>query len=279
MLGLRSLLFEDLEITAPGMRILRFSLNRHLPETHWVRPHRHEFAQVLAYLSGSGWQSVESERIPVSAGRVIGVPAGVEHAFVKEKARSPLCLAIDFEAEPGTLSAVETRLLKAEALTEIRRGLSWLAKQREVRAPSGLHLREAGVVLQVAGLLVETLAVPENQALVAGRSAGSRFAGRVRRLLREHSPEEWKAGMIAVKLGIQRDHLNRLLKQECGLTLGQLIADHRLEAARRGLEQSGREIQEVANEVGILDPNYFARWFRRQTGLTPSTWRQRHGRA
>lgn len=276
MRGLSPLLLEDLEIAAPGLSVLRLCLNRHLPETKWVEPHQHSYAQVLAYLSGSGWQSIEGERVPVSSGRVIGIPAGVDHAFVKEKARSPLCLVIDVKTEHRALATPQSRILNAEARAEIQRCLSWLAKQRPRR--ESLRVREAGVVLQIAGLLVETLAAGEGNRVSSDRGAPQRFANRVRKELDARKTETWTPVEIAERFGIQRDHLNRLLKEECGLTLGQLIAEHRLDQARRGLEKSDREIQEVAASVGILDRNYFARWFRKQTGLTPSAWRKRHGR-
>lgn len=270
------MLLEDLEIATPGLSVLRLCLNRHLPETKWVEQHQHSYAQVLAYLSGSGWQSIEGERVPVSSGRVIGIPAGVDHAFVKEKSRSPLCLVVDVKTEHRALATAQSRILNAEARAEIQRCLSWLAKQRPCR--ESLRVREAGVVLQVAGLLVETLAAGDGNRVSSDRVAPQRFANRVRKELEARETETWTPVEIAERFGIQRDHLNQLLKEECGLTLGQLIAEHRLDQARRGLEKSDREIQEVAASVGILDRNYFARWFRKQTGLTPSAWRKRHGR-
>ena len=277
MRGLSPLLLEDLEIATPGLSVLRLCLNRHLPETKWVEPHRHSYAQVLAYLSGSGWQSIEGERVPVSSGRVIGIPAGVAHAFVKEKARSPLCLVVDVKTEHRALATTRSRILNAEARAEIQRCLSWLAKQQQPGHES-LRVREAGVVLQVAGLLVETLATGEGNRVSSDRGTPQRFANRVRKDLAACDAEGWTPVEIADRFGIQRDHLNRLLKEECGLTLGQLIAEHRLDRARRGLEKSDREIQEVGASVGILDRNYFARWFRKQTGLSPSAWRKRHRR-
>ncbi|MCB1229104.1 MAG: helix-turn-helix domain-containing protein [Verrucomicrobiae bacterium] len=276
MKGLRPLLLEDLQIAAPGLTVLRLCVNRHLPETHWVRSHRHRYAQILAYLSGSGWQLVEEERIPVSTGRIIGIPAGVSHAFEKERARSPLCLVVDLKMESNRLAKLQTRILNAEARAEIQSCLTWLAKQRSERGM--LRVREAGVVLQVAGLLAESLATSGSGELSSGRGASSRFVERVRKYLCATEPDIWNGEAVAEALDMQRDHLNRLLKQECGLTAGQLIAEHRLDLARRGLESSGREIQEVAVSVGMLDRNYFARWFRKQTGLTPSVWRRRHGR-
>ncbi|HEY1108348.1 MAG TPA: helix-turn-helix domain-containing protein [Opitutaceae bacterium] len=45
----------------------------------------------------------------------------------------------------------------------------------------------------------------------------------------------------------------------------------RLEAAQSAL-QSAPTIAEAAERSGFDDPNYFARWYRRQTGQTPREW-------
>lgn len=277
MTGLRPLLFEDLEIASPGVTVLRLGLNRHLPETLWVRRHRHGFAQILAYLSGSGWQTVGDERLPVSTGRVIGIPAGVDHAFEKEKARSPLCLVIDLRTDSPRWAVPSSVILNAEAQSEIRRCLTWLARLNPVRGD--LRVRECGVVLQVAGLLVESLTPERAESAAADRGTGTRFLARVRHWLREQAPERWDGALLAKELGMHRDHLNRLLRGECGLSIGQIIAEHRLEQARRGLVETEGEIQEIGASVGMLDRNYFARWFRQQTGLSPSAWRRRHRRS
>jgi AraC family L-rhamnose operon transcriptional activator RhaR len=71
--------------------------------------------------------------------------------------------------------------------------------------------------------------------------------------------------------GYGRDHLNRILKREVGLTLGQVRAKRRLELAERLLEQ-GMQVGAVAQEVGLPDSSYFTRWFRRQTGIVPTKW-------
>ena len=40
------------------------------------------------------------------------------------------------------------------------------------------------------------------------------------------------------------------------------------------IESGTEEIQCIAAAVGIDDRNYFSRWFRRQTGLSPTEWRR-----
>ena len=48
----------------------------------------------------------------------------------------------------------------------------------------------------------------------------------------------------------------------------------RLERARQLLDHSDRSIAEVAAAVGIEDPGYFSRWFKRNTALSPSGLRR-----
>jgi len=75
--------------------------------------------------------------------------------------------------------------------------------------------------------------------------------------------------------GYQRDHLNRLVKKETGLSLGQVRMQRRLVKAKE-LLSDGIRVANVANEVGFTDQSYFSRWFRQQTGRVPSRW-PRHG--
>jgi AraC family transcriptional activator of pobA len=79
---------------------------------------------------------------------------------------------------------------------------------------------------------------------------------------------------IVRKSGYQRDHLNRLVKKETGLSLGQVRMQRRLAKAKE-LLSDGIRVANVANEVGFTDQSYFSRWFRQQTGRVPSHWPQR----
>ena len=62
-----------------------------------------------------------------------------------------------------------------------------------------------------------------------------------------------------------------------GTTLGQLIADRRLQRVER-LLLSGREtsVTEIALDCGFADPSYFARRFQQRFGASPSRYRICH---
>jgi AraC-like DNA-binding protein len=49
-------------------------------------------------------------------------------------------------------------------------------------------------------------------------------------------------------------------------------------ASRRLLVETDRAVGEVAREVGIPAPGYFARLFRREHGVSPRAWRREASR-
>ena len=91
--------------------------------------------------------------------------------------------------------------------------------------------------------------------------------------LRQRLPSGVSLAQIAREFGYHPDHLNRKLKRESGLGLRVLRDRVRLETAQAAL-RSTATIAEAASQSGFDDPNYFARWFRRQTGRTPGAWRR-----
>ena len=74
------------------------------------------------------------------------------------------------------------------------------------------------------------------------------------------------------------DRLNDLVKRATGVTAGHLIRQRVLTEAKRELVFTNRAIHEIAYDLGFSDPSHFARFFRKQTGMTPQDFRQGRGR-
>lgn len=79
---------------------------------------------------------------------------------------------------------------------------------------------------------------------------------------------------VAKSVGMTPGHLTTLVRRRTGGTLGDWITERRMAHARRLLTETDLPINEVARRVGLPDPGYFARVFRRTNGMTPRTWRQ-----
>lgn len=74
--------------------------------------------------------------------------------------------------------------------------------------------------------------------------------------------------------GISENYLSRQVKQSTGRSVGAWIDLSRLVRAKKLLAGTSMPIIDVASAVGLDDQSYFARFFKRETGQTPSGFRK-----
>lgn len=77
----------------------------------------------------------------------------------------------------------------------------------------------------------------------------------------------------ANRLNITPGHLQKILKRFTGKTPLTWINDAVVLEAKSLLSHTDLPIASIAEKVGIQDPSYFARLFKRQTGLSPAAFR------
>lgn len=65
------------------------------------------------------------------------------------------------------------------------------------------------------------------------------------------------------------------MKQHIGTTPLQYVLQRRLEEAKKLLGGTVLDIAEIAERVGIQDPNYMTRLFSMRFGVTPGAYRRR----
>jgi AraC family transcriptional regulator, transcriptional activator of pobA len=67
--------------------------------------------------------------------------------------------------------------------------------------------------------------------------------------------------------------LNIIVKEITGLTVNELIHKRIILEAKRLLINEHLDILQIAFELGFKDASYFARFFKRSTGLSPTQFR------
>lgn len=80
---------------------------------------------------------------------------------------------------------------------------------------------------------------------------------------------------IAGGLGLSRRSLHRRLEAE-GTGFNRILQDCRQRLAQHRLVHGDQPLSQIALELGYSDQSAFARAFKRQVGLTPGEYRQRH---
>jgi AraC family transcriptional regulator len=81
---------------------------------------------------------------------------------------------------------------------------------------------------------------------------------------------------LASLLGLSVSHFSHAFKQTTGVTPLAYVAALRVEAAKQHMVCSERSLSQIALMHGFCDQSHFCRVFRRQTGLSPQTWRNLH---
>lgn len=78
----------------------------------------------------------------------------------------------------------------------------------------------------------------------------------------------------ALAIGLTENNLSRQVKKHTGRSVGEWIDSVRTGRAKRLLAGTSIPIIDVAAAVGLEDQSYFARFFKRQTGFTPTEFRK-----
>ncbi|HEY5586154.1 MAG TPA: response regulator [Ruminiclostridium sp.] len=82
--------------------------------------------------------------------------------------------------------------------------------------------------------------------------------------------------ILAEHVYLTPTYLSALFKKETGKTIGEYIIDVRIEKSKELLMDPRIKLFEVARKIGYSDANYYAKVFKKHTGLTPSAFREKY---
>ena len=81
-------------------------------------------------------------------------------------------------------------------------------------------------------------------------------------------------GQWAARMGVSREHLTRVFRQQTGRTPRLFLEWCRLREACRYLKETPMSVKQVASEVGFSAPSDLSRVFRRRLGMSPRRFRE-----
>ena len=176
--------------------------------------------------------------------------------------------------EPVLSTALALRLGPELPLAGVlSRFIDSLTTIADIQPDEAQYLAEAGVGL-VRGL-VTTLQGDPSPTRDAHATLGIRVTGYLHAHWREH---DLTAERIALAHHISTRQLYRLLAAQ-GISLGDWLRRHRLEASRHELARDGATAETIAGvgrRCGFPNATNFGRTFKATYGLTPLEWRRLH---
>ena len=98
---------------------------------------------------------------------------------------------------------------------------------------------------------------------------------RFRKFITTHRNSSLDVQGCADALGVSVTHLRNSVKEKTGKSPGFILRQEIVLEAKRLLIHSELTAAEIGYNLGFEDPSYFGRFFKRESGLSPSAFRQR----
>ena len=89
-----------------------------------------------------------------------------------------------------------------------------------------------------------------------------------------HFAEKIKNEELSKKFGISTRYLNKQFHKQYGITPNQYLINYRIIKAMDLLSKTDLKIEQISLQTGFQDPYYFSKFFKRQTGYSPSLFRK-----
>ena len=253
----------------------------HLTRARHYPPHSHGEYQMIFVVRGEVRLSVSGSTYSVAAPAVMLLGNLETHSFES--------VTDEYERYTVTLSPAEARsaidarllaaflphggqspilALEADAAAEMRMLFSALAEECE--SPSVAD----GADTLVRTVLVRLLRhVPDAFPQKADSAGG--LIEEVRRALESDLAEKLPLSALGERFHVSVYHLERLFRAQTGYSIGRYRLLCRIALARELLATTDLPVSEIAARAGVEDASNFARYFRRETGLSPQQYRRK----
>lgn len=236
----------------------------------------HENVEILYVEDGSGYITVDDERIPVKKGDISVVSANRLHGLYTEGSTMRyLCLIIDrtffianhFDSNDFSFEVI----FKDEEIARLitRFGELWGDENSAMRVQ---HLR--ATALNIATILCERHAV-----IMSGERAESRMTSCIKHAIgyiRAESHRDLSLDEVSALVGISKYYFAREFRRITGYSFVGYLNVVRCEKARELLLNDDMSVREVGEACGYTNQSYFTRTFREYVGMTPLAYRKRN---
>lgn len=253
-----------------------------------MQAHRHDGFFQLHYLeTGHITLQLDESRYSVQAPLFILTPPSVAHAFFTQEDTDGHVLTV---RQDLILPLLESLYPANRDLVDIPAiCLSVADKPEDIHTFShywALMARESAntdkgrdqVLSSLAQALFTFLlrAIPLDDHPVTGVRGEHHLFQRFNQCIDQYYKQHLTVPEYAQKLGVTESRLKDMCRRFANRPPKRLIFDRILREAKRMLIFSDNPVSEIAYQLGFKDPAYFARFFNRLVGSSPSQWREQN---
>ncbi len=247
-------------------------------ERHIDKPHKHDFFVIILFDKASGTHNIDSKDYPIDDKEIhilfpgqmhkwqindgtIGYQLMTERSFFEQFAPYFRFSFTNYQNHPVIK-------LSDEAFSKLM--YEFNAIKEELKSENSLvHLINARAAVIAAIVSKEAEQVFTEFKVYQSNPRLAKF----NMLIDEFYKEEKSVIFYAEKLHISANYLNILCKKNLKVSATQLIQQRIIIEAKRLLKSGDLSIKEIAFDLGFTDHAYFSNFFKAQTNITPSEFR------
>lgn len=222
--------------------------------------HTHHFLELLYFVRGEAVVAGDVSRTALSSNDLIIYPSGYGHKEYVDfsKHQEVLVLGIQLK-ERFALPSVLT-------MSDRKRELEWIFSQLY----SQFQRKEQTSVHHLKYLLFDYLRQFSN----LGESIEQPLSFKIQEYMLNHFRDCISQADLCEFVHVSPSYLNKVFKTETGKTPIEFLNDIRVKKSMELMKKQHFSVERVAEEVGIKDPKYFSRVFKKISGISPREFRR-----
>lgn len=243
-------------------------------------PHRHNFFFMLALEKGAGDHRIDFELFPVNDRSVFFLRPGQAHQLTLKAGSAGYLMQFDSgfyypDDKPSRKllrQASQQNVYQPEAadLEKLLAILTYIFREHATQADGYQQIIKANLSIFFIELLRQRKHVAD-----AGdvNTYEHERLEELLELLETHIVDHKQVSQYADMLNLSPYQLNAITKTTLGKTCSELINDQVVLEAKRFLLGTTSQVNQIACHLGYDDASYFTRFFKKQTGYAPETFR------
>ncbi|MCF2490936.1 helix-turn-helix domain-containing protein [Dyadobacter sp. CY347] len=248
-----------------------------------VFPHRHGFYHLVLFTKGGGFHTIDFNHFQVHPFQIYFMSPGQVHSwnFVGEMNG----FVVNFSEAFFRSFLLKPDYLESFSFFDGDSNNSVIAISADIQADvvklfedllvqsKKVKFREdiIRVLLLHIFLLLEQSQAQDNKE--AFRNQQNPLIRNFQQLIEKNFIKVKQPGEYAEMLHVTPNHLNALCKEHLGLQAGAVIRNRIALEAKRLLINLDFTVSEIAYKLNFNDNSYFARFFKKETGMTPEAFR------
>ena len=245
--------------------------------------HKHTFYEILWVDEGKSRQTIDYQSYDLGTESLFFISPGQLHEF--EAWQGLKGGTIMFTAEFFLLNQQNTDKLfelsfldnyyttpqlqlSTASFKDIRKTIDWLLQEKQRKDTNPAILQSLLHVL----LLQAQRTIDTNTSTTTSKNYIIIYK-KFKSLIEKHFHKGLTASDYATQLHLSQHHLNLAVKQVTGKTATEVIRARAILEAKRLLTFTDLSVSEIAAELGYFDSSYFAKIFKKESGLSPKAFR------